>query len=462
MTTGDGEQRDNDPGGGGRYLALGEADRRALMEAVGVRQISELFESIPPGLRFSGSLAVEPCCAEIDLLRLLETIAARNAPERGIVSFLGAGCYPHYIPAHVDALLQRQEFLTSYTPYQAEISQGTLQTIFEFQSLVSMLVGMDVCNASLYDGGSAVAEALLMVRRLRHRGGRVLWSEGVHPAYLQVARTYTAHLDLDFETVGVGSDGRTAAVRPTEDVAVVVVQQPNFFGVVEDLTELRSQTHAAASKLVVAIAEPLALALLQPPGNAGADIVVGELQSFGNASSCGGPMVGFLACRDADKRDLPGRLVGETVDAEGKRGYVLTLATREQHIRRGKATSNICTNEALCALAACIYLCSLGRTGLRRLAHANLSKATYARRRIADRAGLEAPYGAAHFNEFVVDLPSAAEAVIEACAERGVVPGLALGRFDAARRNQLLVCATEVHQRSDLDRLADTLAEVCS
>lgn len=450
----------NDPRGG-RFLAQGPDDRRRMERAVGVAGVDELFAAIPPNLRFDGPLPVEPSLAEAELVRHLQELAGRNGPARGVLSFLGAGCYPHYVPAHIDALIQRQEFMTSYTPYQPEVSQGTLQAIFEFQSLVCLLTGMEVCNASMYDGGSAVAEGVMMARRLRGQGGRVLWSEGLHPAYREVTRTYATHLDLEFETLPVGADGRTELGEIGQDVVAVVVQQPNFFGVVEDLRAAGERVGSSPARFVVAGAEPLAWALALPAGQAGADIVVGELQGFGNAMNFGGPLVGFVAARDADKRNLPGRLAGETVDRDGRRGFVLTLATREQHIRRERATSNICTNEALCALAACIYMCSLGRRGLRKLAEMNLSKAAYARQRILETTRLEGVYDGPHFNEFLLRAPGDAAEVVERCVEKGVVPGLSLGRFDGDRRDQLLVCVTEVYRREEIDRLAEVLAEVC-
>ncbi len=449
----------NDVRGGGRYLSLGQAERAEMLAAVKAESIDELFDPIPQAARFSGDLELQPQMAEQELLAHLQELSARNAPEQRTLAFLGAGCNPHYVPAHVDALIQRQEFLTAYTPYQAEVGQGTLQAIFEFQSLVCMLTGMDVCNASVYDGASSVAEAVLMARRLARRAGKVLYSGGLHPNYLEVTRTYATYLDIEFEEMPVGEDGRTVIPDIGDDVIAVVLQQPSFFGVVEDLRAAGARIGESRAKFIVATAEPLALALTTTPGESGADIVVGELQSFGNGMNYGGPLVGFMACRDRDKRNLPGRLAGETVDADGKRGFVLTLSTREQHIRRAKATSNICTNEALCALAACIHMCSLGRHGLADLARHNLAKASYARDALV-AAGATLTYTAPMFNEFVVDVGTDAALVVAACAERGLVPGVALGRFDPKRATQLLVCATEVHSRAQIDELAAAVREV--
>ncbi|MGD8329195.1 MAG: aminomethyl-transferring glycine dehydrogenase subunit GcvPA [Acidobacteriota bacterium] len=452
----------NDSHGPGRYQPLGPDDRAAMLETVGVGSVDELFASIPEALQYRGDLPLDRPLSEPELIRHLGELAGANAVAGDMLSFLGAGCYPHFVPTHVDALVQRQEFMTSYTPYQAEISQGTLQAIFEFQTLVAMLTGMDVCNASMYDGASAVAEAVLMARRLMRKGGRVLWSEGLHPAYREVAETYARYLDLDFELMPVDGAGRTMIPAIGEEVIAVVVQQPNFFGVMEDLRAAGATVAAAPAKFIVATAEPVAWALATPAGELGADIVAGELQSFGNGQNYGGPLVGFMASRAEYVRNLPGRLAGQTVDADGRRGFVLTLATREQHIRRAKATSNICTNTALCALATCIHLSTLGRTGIRELALQNLAKASYARDKLLAIEGVEAVFGGPVFNEFVVRLPLAASAAVDACAARGVIPGVPLGRFDDARANELLVCATEVHRRDDIDRLAAVLAEVCS
>ncbi len=449
----------NDTGGGGRYLSLGRSDRQAMLSAVGVAGVEELFAAIPGVARFEGMLDLEAAMSEIELVDHMEELAALNAADRRVLSFLGAGCNPHFVPTHVDALIQRQEFLTAYTPYQPEVGQGTLQAIFEFQSLVCMLTGMDVCNASVYDGASAVAEAVFMARLLARRGGRVLLSEGLHPAYEAVARTYARYIDdIHFEALPLDEHGRTTFDQIGDDVIALVVQQPNFFGVVEDLQVAGARASAVGAKFVVNTTEPVAFGLAIPPAQAGADIVVGELQSFGNDMNFGGPLVGFMACRDGDKRNLPGRLAGRTIDEEGKEGYVLTLSTREQHIRRAGATSNICTNEALCALAACIHMCSLGRSGIAELARSNLAKATYARNALTAR-GMPPVYDGPHFNEFAVRLGADAAAAVDRCLARDVIPGVALGRFDAARADQLLVCVTEVHGKQAIDRMVDVLAE---
>tara|TARA_B100001750_G_scaffold212415_1_gene194247 strand:+ start:13 stop:903 length:891 start_codon:yes stop_codon:yes gene_type:complete len=294
------------------------------------------------------------------------------------------------------------------------------------------------------------------------RGGRVLWSEGLHPAYREVAETYAKYLDIEFEVLPLDKSGRTLIPVVDDDVIALIVQQPNFFGVVEDLRSAGNVVADAPAKFIVAVTEPVAWGLTVPAGEVGADIVAGELQSFGNGQNYGGPLVGFMASRMEYVRNLPGRLSGQTVDAEGRRGFALTLATREQHIRRAKATSNICTNTALCALATCIHLSSLGRQGIRELALQNLSKATYARTRLDEVSGIEFPFNGPCFNEFVVRLPILGGDVVDACAANGVLPGVPLGRFDTDRENELLVCVTEIHTRDDIERLAKVLAEACS
>ena len=449
----------NDTGGGGRYLGLGRSDRQAIQSTVGITDIEELFAAIPAAARFEGLLELEAPMSEVEIIDHLEGLAAANASDRRVLSFLGAGCNPHFIPSHVDALIQRQEFLTAYTPYQPEVGQGTLQAIFEFQSLVCMLTGMDVCNASVYDGASSVAEAVLMVRRLVRRGGRVLLSEGLHPAYEAVVRTYARFIDdIQFDIMPLDGNGRTVVDQLGGDVIALVLQQPNFLGVVEDLQAAGDQAAAIDAKFVVNTTEPLVFGLAIPPAQAGADLVCGELQSFGNGLNFGGPLVGFMACLDGDKRNLPGRLVGRTIDEEGKEGYVLTLSAREQHIRRARATSNICTNEALCALASCIHMCSLGGKGIAHLARTNLAKAAYAVKALAAH-GIQAVYEAPHFNEFVVRVGSDSAEILDRCLAHDVIPGVALGRFDAARADQLLICVTEVHTKGAIDRMANVLAE---
>jgi glycine dehydrogenase subunit 1 len=428
---------------------------RLMLEHVGAGSIEALFEAVPASLRSRAELKLAPTLGERSLLEYLRALAGQNQSLDRVSGFLGAGAYPHFIPTAVDALASRSEFATAYTPYQAEVSQGTLQAIFEYQTLICQLTGQDVANASLYDGASATAEAVLLALRATRRR-RVYLSRGLHPHYAQVVRTYLAGLDAEVEELPLGEEGQTEAPRASEDAAAVVVQYPNFFGCVEPLGRFAEAAHAAGALLVSVTAEALALALLRPPGELGADVACGDAQSFGVPVSFGGPSVGFLATREKLVRQLPGRLVGETVDAEGRRGFVMTLTTREQHIRRERATSNICTNQGLCALRATIYLALLGRRGLRELAEANLALSCYAKQRLA-AAGLRLAHTAPTFNEFVVEVPGIAERY-GAIVERGLLPGVVLEAYDPMRRDQLLVCTTEMNRREEIDRLVRELA----
>src|ERR687894_211101 len=434
-----------------------------MLRGLGLGSAEELFDSIPPDVLLKRPLDTPAALAEVELLELFESMAARNAAARR-PSFVGAGAYSHYAPTIIDSLLQRSEFFTAYTPYQPEISQGTLQAIFEFQTLVCQLTGMDVANASMYDGSTAMAEAVLMAERVTRRS-RVLVSAAVHPEYLSVAETYVAHagIELGRLEVEVGS-GRTAldAAALEKDVAAVVVQSPNFYGCVEDLRALAERVQAAGALLVVVVTEAALFGLLRSPGACGADIVVAEGQSFGVPVSFGGPYVGLFATREKYARQIPGRLAGIAYDKQGRRGFVLTLATREQHIRREKATSNICTNEGLIALMATIYLETLGRRGLQEVAMQCAQKAAYAARRISELEGFSLPYAATpRFNEFVVRAPVAADELLRRlAAEHNITGGLALSRYYPERPNDLLVCVTETNPRSEIDALVDGLAEL--
>jgi glycine dehydrogenase subunit 1 len=427
---------------------------RAMLASIGVPDLEELFDDVPSRLRTRAELKLPAPLGERALFELMERRAAQNRGTGSTRSFLGAGAYAHFIPSAVDALAARGEFATAYTPYQAEISQGTLQAIFEFQTLICQLTGLDVANASLYDGASATAEAALMALRVVRRR-RLLVSEGLHPHYFEVLRTYTGELDVSIERIPLGPDGRTLGGELPADTAAVILQSPSFYGPVEDVGAWADRAHAAGALLIAVTAEALSLALLRSPGAAGADLACGEAQSFGIPLSFGGPYAGFLAARQRLLRQLPGRLIGETVDAEGRRAFVMTLTTREQHIRRERATSNICTNQGLCALRVAIYLALLGRAGLRELALQNLALAHYARTRLAG-AGLRLPYPAPVFNEFVAEVPGL-RARFASALEGGLLAGLELGRLDPAREDELLVCTTELLRRADVDRLAREL-----
>jgi glycine cleavage system P protein (glycine dehydrogenase) subunit 1 len=443
-----------------RYVPHSSDDIQRMLERVGVRDLEALFRGVPAKFRLDRALDVPEALSEQELLGELRALAARNAHAESHDWFLGAGSYAHFVPAAVDALASRSEFTTSYTPYQAEISQGTLQAIFEWQTMMCSLTGLEVTNASLYDGASATAEAALMAMRVTRRS-RVVMSRGLHPHYRQVVRTYLAGLGAEVVESGLGADGRSAPLSDAVDdaTACVLLQSPSFYGCVEDVRGAAEASHARGALLVGVVTEALSLALLASPGAAGADLACGEAQSFGVPMSYGGPYVGFLAAREKMVRQLPGRLVGETVDARGKRGFVLTLSTREQHIRRERATSNICTNEGLCLLMATIYLSLLGRKGLRRLAEMNLAKAQYARRRVAETPGVALAFpDAAVFNEFVVRVPGSGEAALARALDGGMVGGLDLAPFAPELGPALLVCTTELSTREAIDRLVAALA----
>ncbi len=442
-----------------RYIPNSPEERQEMLRGLGLGSAAELFDSIPPDILLDRALDTPAALSEIELLEQFESMAAKNAAARR-PSFLGAGAYSHYAPTIVDSLIQRSEFFTAYTPYQPEISQGTLQAIFEFQTLVCQLTGMDVANASMYDGSTAMAEAVLMAERVTRRS-RVLVSAAVHPEYLQVAETYVAHAGIELGRLEVDEEsGRTVldAAQLDQTVAAVVVQSPNFFGCVEDLKAFADRVHAAGALLVVAVTEAASFGLLRSPGACGADIVVAEGQSFGVPASFGGPYVGLFATREKYARQIPGRLAGIAYDKQGRRGFVLTLATREQHIRREKATSNICTNEGLIALAATIYMTALGRRGLQEVAAQCAQKAAYARRRIGGIEGFSLPHSAPVFNEFVVRAPSDAAGLLRRLAENSnVTGGLALSRYFPDRPNDILVCVTETNKRADIDALVEGL-----
>ena len=439
-----------------RYLPNSGADRQAMLEAAGHAHIDELFAQIPADLRLKGKLNLPGPLSEAEILEFFQEAAAESSRE--YVSLLGAGAYSHYCPVVVDAMLSRGEFFTAYTPYQAEIAQGTLQAMFEFQTMMTQLTGQEVSNASLYDGSTATTEAALMAMRVTHRH-RVLLARTLHPEYRQIARTYVQNQDVELEEIPYAASGQidVAQLEAAVDArtAAVVVQSPNFFGALERIPEIAAIAHRQGALLIVTITEPLSLAIVKPPIDA--DIVCGEAQSFGVPVAFGGPYVGFLTTRERFIRQMPGRLVGQTVDTEGRRGFVLTLATREQHIRREKATSNICTNQSLCALAATIYLCLLGKTGLRQLAEQNLAKAHYAASQLRGIPGFVTPFSGPHFNELVVRVPGDAEILLEELRQEKIIGGLHLGEFYPELANHLLLCFTELVSRTAIDRLV----EVC-
>lgn len=434
-----------------------------MLESIGLGSAEELFDSIPTELLLKRPLNTPAALSEIELLDRFEAMGARNTGARR-TSFMGGGAYSHYIPTIVDHILSRSEFFTAYTPYQPEISQGTLQTIFEFQTLVCQLTGMEVANASMYDGSTALAEAVLMAERVTKRS-KAIASTAAHPQYLEVIRTYVQHAGIHLEVVPFdeksGQSWKSLAEAIDDQTAALVVQSPNFFGCVEDVAALADAAHAKGALLVVAITEAMSLGLLKSPGACGADIVVAEGQSFGVPLSFGGPYVGLFATREKYARQIPGRLVGEAYDKKGRRGFVLTLATREQHIRREKATSNICTNEGLIALAATVYLETMGRRGIQEAAHQCAQKSAYARKAIAALKGYTLPFSGPCFNEFVVRAPmSAVELLSRLGKEKEIDGGIALSRFMPDRPNDFLVCVTEVNSREQIDALIEGLATI--
>jgi glycine cleavage system P protein (glycine dehydrogenase) subunit 1 len=446
-----------------RYIPNSPEERVEMLEAMGLGSADELFDSIPQELRLKRPLNTPAALSEIELLDTFEQMGALNAGARRI-SFMGGGAYSHYIPTIVDHILSRSEFFTAYTPYQPEISQGTLQTIFEFQTLVCQLTGMEVANASMYDGSTAMAEAVLMAERVTKRS-KVIASSATHPQYLEVVRTYVQHAGIHLELAPfdeeTGQSWRSLAAAIDDETAALVVQSPNFFGCVEDLAALADAAHAKGALLVVAVTEAMSLGLLKSPGACGADIVVAEGQSFGVPLSFGGPYVGLFATREKYARQIPGRLVGEAYDKKGRRGFVLTLATREQHIRREKATSNICTNEGLIALAATVYLETMGRRGVQEAAKQCAQKAAYAARQISKLPGYSLAFTGSYFNEFVVRGPAKAVDLLSRLGEeKGINGGIALSRFISDRPNDFLVCVTEINSRAQLDALAAALNEI--
>lgn len=445
------------------YIPLTDADREEMLLSVGVASIGDLFADVPEKLRYP-EIPLPSSLSEMQVQRTLRQISEQNMDLEHCLSFLGAGAYQHYIPSVVQHILSRSEFYTAYTPYQPEISQGTLQATFEYQSMICNLTGLEVANASHYDGATALAEGVLMAYNLlRGKRRRALVSPQIHPEYRQVVRTYCQGIDI--EVVGDESGATTIRElqdRIDDDTFCVVVQNPNFLGElerVEDLTALAEAAHARQALLIV-VGYPIALALIEPPGAYGADIAVGEAQPLGVSLSYGGPYIGYLACRQKHVHRMAGRLVGQTVDIEGRRGFVLTLSAREQHIRRERATSNICTNQALCALAAAVYMSALGPQGLRQVARLCYHKAHYLAQQI-DRLGAyhlvtDRPF----FNEFVIRCSRPAHEINASLVQMGIIGGFDLGQLDPRNDHQMLLCATEVHSREMLDRLVQSLEDV--
>jgi glycine dehydrogenase subunit 1 len=444
-----------------RYLPLTPDDRQAMLAAIGAKSIDDLFVDVPAAARREGFVDLPRVAGELEVERALSAMAGRNTAAGSVPFFCGAGAYRHHVPATVDHIIQRSEFLTSYTPYQPEIAQGTLQYLYEFQTQVAALTGMEVANASLYDGSTAMAEGVLMATRATRRNKAVI-SGGVHPHYVAATETVVHAVGVETQVLAPAFDAEDAVIAEIgPDTACVVVQTPNVFGTATDVTRIAEAAHAAGALLIVVVTEAVSMGLLKSPGEMGADIVAAEGQSIGNALNFGGPYVGLFATRDKLIRQMPGRLTGETVDAEGERGFVLTLSTREQHIRRDKATSNICTNSGLCTLAFSIHMSLLGETGLRRLALLNHEKALATRDALAAIPGVEI-LTPRFFNEFAVRLPRNAEAVVETMAAHGLLGGVPYSRLnpDAGMDDVLLVAATETTLDADIKILAGALGKV--
>jgi glycine dehydrogenase subunit 1 len=439
-----------------RYLPKSPAERDQMLAAIGAQSIDDLFSSIPERFRLRESLNLPGPYSEAEVIQYFQERAKEGSV--GYTSFLGAGVYNHLRSVVTDTIIQRGEFLTSYTPYQAEISQGTLQAIFEFQTLMCQLTGQEVANASMWDGSTATTEAVLMAERITRRR-RVLVARSLHPEYRDVLRTYAKNSGLHVEEVPFGADGTLeqkaleSAIR--DDVAAVVVQSPNFFGVIEQVPALANIGHSSGALLVVAVTEGVSLGLVRPPAEA--DIVALEGQSFGLAPSYGGPFVGVISTHEKFVRQMPGRLAGQAADSHGRRGFVLTLAAREQHIRREKATSNICTNQALCALAATVHLALLGKEGLREMAAQNLSKAHFALNALVKVPGVRRAFEGAFFNEFTIVLPRSVETVNRQLLHEKFVGPLSLGSFYPELTDHALVCVTETTTRTEIERFVSAL-----
>ena len=444
-----------------RYLPLTPDDRSAMLAAIGAKSIDDLFVDVPEAARREGFVDLPRVAGELEVERALGAMAGKNIPAGSVPFFCGAGAYKHHVPATVDHVIQRSEFLTSYTPYQPEIAQGTLQYLYEFQTQVANLTGMPVANASLYDGSTAMAEGVLMATRVTRRNKAVI-SGGVHPHYVAATETVVHAVGVETQVLPAAVDAEADVIGQIgPDTACVVVQTPNVFGTATDVTKIAEAAHAAGALLIVVVTEAVSMGLLKSPGEMGADIVAAEGQSIGNALNFGGPYVGLFATREKLVRQMPGRLCGETVDAAGERGFVLTLSTREQHIRRDKATSNICTNSGLCTLAFTIHMSLLGETGLRRLALLNHEAAVKTRDALASLPGVEV-LTPRFFNEFAVKLPRPAAGVVERLAEKRILAGVPYGRLApaAGMDDVLLVAATEITTDADIAALKSALAEV--
>jgi len=435
-----------------RYLPHTDADIQTMLGEIGIQDFEELFQTVPEACRYDRKMNLPDPKTEWELNTYMGGIRSMMDVTPDHTVLIGAGRYQHHIPSTIPSIMGRSEFLTAYTPYQPEMAQGTLQGLFEYQTLTARLLGVDVANASMYDGASALAEALLMGIRISRKKKRVAVSKAIHPHYREVVDTYFKPTEFEVIELPFLENGRTdlSALKNQEDLAAVALQSPNFFGVIEDLETGAASIHGIDALCVVCFSEPMAFGLLKSPGECGADIVCGEGQSFGMPKSFGGPGLGMFGCRDKFVRNMPGRLVGETTDLDGKRGYVLTLSTREQHIRREKATSNICSNQGICTLTAAMYMASLGGTGLRKMARLNYDKAQYLKNGLQE-TGAACSFSAPTFNEFVVEFGNDFKPTQKRLMEKGIVAGLDLERFYPDFKNRYLFCVTETASKEVLD-----------
>lgn len=444
------------------YLPLTLRDEKDILAKLGVSSFSDLIDQIiPRDLQHQGKCGLPDALSECGVRKILKELANQNYNSSEYVSFLGAGVYDHYIPAIIDSLISRSEFYTAYTPYQAEVSQGTLQSIFEYQSVVCELTGMDVANASMYDAGSGLAEACHMACTIT-RKNKVILADLIHPFYQRITHTYTQECDLEIVSCPSRSgliDTKSLEGLIDDKTSCVCIQQPNFYGFLENVAEIEQIVHKRGG-LLIAVVDPISLGVIVPPGEYNADIVVGEGQALGIAQGFGGPLLGIFASRRKYVRSLPGRIVGETTDVDGKRGYVLTLQTREQHIRRGKATSNICTNEALCALSSLIYLCSLGKQGIIDIGNLCLAKSHYLFNKIKELKGIKPWFDQEFFKEFVVETDKPANQVLDSLLQYKIFGGVPLSIFDKQLKNQFLISVTEKRSKSEIDEYIDILSTI--
>ncbi|MBS3818642.1 aminomethyl-transferring glycine dehydrogenase subunit GcvPA [bacterium] len=441
------------------YVPLSDKDKKEMLATIGLSSMEDLFRTVPQEIRLKGKLNLPDPLSEPELIQYFEQLAGKNQYQ-DYVSFLGGGIYPHLIPTVVDYLSSRGEFLTPYTPYQPEVSQGTLQVVFEFQTLISQLTGMEISNASLYDGASGAAEAVLMAHRIKKKP-KILVSRSLHPQYRRVIQTYVKNLGLQLKELDYTDSGETDFSQIQEQIddqtSAVVLQSPNFFGVIENLEKAAQLAHQKEAMFIVAVSEPVSLGMVEAPGKLGADIVIGEGQSLGIPPSFGGPTLGFMACRKEFVRQFPGRISGETRDAEGKRGFVLTLSTREQHIRRERATSNICTNHAWCALRAAVYLETLGEEGMKELAYQNVQKSHYALEKLSQIKGVEPRFKGNVFNEFVLKLDKPWKEIDQSLRDKKIIGGIGMEEFYPELKECALFCVTECHKKDQIDRLVQEL-----